>query len=561
MGQAISSAIKAVTGDSKDDSKTRDTLNALQALGQSRSDFVIVKVNSNAESHYAPVSKILFEKRKIICNTKTDTTEIVAGIKEGFENLITGQMLDGITGIVAQGLKAILGEYAGQIAMETTYALIATDLAALLRIDVDTYNFQTTTAIGLQSTINCVTAVTMVISSVDVQSMTPNDLRAVVSLNYSSSSMEVQKQILAALIAAYNEEKKGRAGNLSGDSLLEYRKLFVPSVYEAELNRRLREGPPLRSALDDEIVTKASLNLLERRLREHLSVRPSISNDNGYVDGYHSENSPSGNDGSLSGNSISLVIPVSRLNDRENWANRMSSLLAAFVPLGGTIKYRGVPTKIHGTSVTFDFSIEGSVEQFNTAVTFFERVLIPKLGECGQLVADCHSFLLEYSRPHDITSTASFPRQFKLGSNGANEASDLNFYPRSIPSYPVVDKRMKHNGVSPLKNNMIEFNEVTVINLSGRACWFFDESGSTLLRFSETEKEGLLDGTVSSLSPNGTAEYRTNWKSPGPQRGARILLHATGTGTGTFPMAFILQWEVREEGESKKVEAIYSNPS
>ncbi|KAI9651380.1 hypothetical protein NHQ30_001422 [Ciborinia camelliae] len=561
MGQAISSAIKAVTGDSKDDSKTRDTLNALYALGKSRSDFIIAKVNSGAESNYAPVSKVLYQKQKIVCNTKTDTTDIVSGIKDGIGNLIGGQILDGVTNIVAEGLKAILGESAGQIATETTYALVATELAALLRIDVDTYNFQTTTAIGLQNTINNVTAVTMVISSVDVQSMTLNDLRAVVSLKYSSSTEAKQQQILQALIAAFTQEKKGTSGNLTGDALLEYQKVFVPSIYEAALAQRLKEGPMLENISDNGLAQKASLSSLERQLRAQLSVRSSIPNGNDYIDGYHSgslENLPPGDDAPLSEHSISLVIPISGLEHRHDWASLMSGLMTAFIPLDGLIKFRGAPTKIHGTSVSFDFSVDGSAEQFDVAIMFFERVLIPKLGQCGQLVRDCKSFLLEYSRPQAITSIASFPRPFKLGTmnntNGGYEPSDLT-QSQTERDWKLQRRIRQYDAPLP-KSSIIAFDQATVLNLVGRACWFFDESGNALLRFSETDKDGQLSGAVSYLSPNGTTKYKTNQKIQGPPRGAQILLGATGTGN--FPTTFTLEWE---EGEGRKVRLVYNNPS
>lgn len=194
MGNAITSVIKSVAGDSDDDKLTRDCLTSLYLLGQSRTETAYAQATSEANSLYAPISKVLFRKQKILCQCSTNIDSIVLGIKSSVQSLIQGQILDGVTKIVSDALNTVLGESSGQTSSENTYALIATDIGALLRLDVDVWNFETSTT-RLQRTAKTVTAITLLISSVDITKLQKHDIRALVSLKYSDSDIATQTSI------------------------------------------------------------------------------------------------------------------------------------------------------------------------------------------------------------------------------------------------------------------------------------------------------------------------------------------------------------------------------
>jgi hypothetical protein len=189
---------------------------------------------------YAPISKVLLRKQQIVCKTSTDTNEIVDGIKKSVGNLISGQVLDGVTDLIQNALNVVLGQSAGQIGSEYTYALIATELGAFLRVDVDVYNFALQPQ-GLQNKVQNMTSISTLVSSVDPNSLTMGDIRAIVSVTFGSSekedgvsNLDVQKEILAVVLSAWElDRKKVNDGTITEDDLTAHRALFRPSHYEA----------------------------------------------------------------------------------------------------------------------------------------------------------------------------------------------------------------------------------------------------------------------------------------------------------------------------------------
>ena len=115
-------------------------------------------------------------------------------------------MIFRVINILGSALKVVLGSGAGQISQSYTYALIATDLGALLRIDIDIYSFSIVSK-GLQEHAKDMTAVSSLVSSIDASGLTKNDLRGIVSLSYGNSSLDTQKDIYNVIEQAWENTK------------------------------------------------------------------------------------------------------------------------------------------------------------------------------------------------------------------------------------------------------------------------------------------------------------------------------------------------------------------
>jgi hypothetical protein len=240
MGLNISKVIKDITGDSQDDIKSRDILNALCALGKSRGDVAIANATACTNSVYAPVLLVLFKKQKILCNASDDCCNIVDSMKESLGNLITGQMLDGMVDLVKECLMTCVNSGSSQITCHNNYTIIATESANLMRIDVDMHNFEMKSTLCLAMPIKRVTTITMVVSSIKTYEMSMNDLRSIVAVKYCASPMDCQNRIMEALMAAWKLDRC--PGQPTEADLAEYRKIFMASKYEAELATRKSKG-------------------------------------------------------------------------------------------------------------------------------------------------------------------------------------------------------------------------------------------------------------------------------------------------------------------------------
>lgn len=156
-----------------------------------------------------------------------------------------------MTDIITNSLNIVLGASSGQVSQNYTYALIATELGALLRIDIDVYSFE----LRSQGLPKNMTAITCIVSSIDNSKLTVNDLRSIVSMTFGSSPLERQKAIYDVIVAAWSEMgpnggKHGPStmalnghdgiidGGLSPEGRQRVQALFKPSVYEEQMTNR-----------------------------------------------------------------------------------------------------------------------------------------------------------------------------------------------------------------------------------------------------------------------------------------------------------------------------------
>jgi hypothetical protein len=142
-----------------------------------------------------------------------------------------------VTDIIGNALDVVLGAAAGQVSQQYTYALVATDLGALLRTDVDLYSFEVRSK-GLQNHAKNMTAITSIISTINPQALTVSDLRGIVSLSYGGSPEDQQKQIFELVKAARDNDRKIATGAvLSEADHANFRSLLQPSYYEGLMKK------------------------------------------------------------------------------------------------------------------------------------------------------------------------------------------------------------------------------------------------------------------------------------------------------------------------------------
>lgn len=381
MGQSIAGMIRSIDGGDASAKETRDTLNALNALGKSRVDAAYAEAMSDRGKMYAEISKIIFRKQSVVCKTSTDTAAIVEGVKSSVGKLMSGQILDGVTDLIQNGLNLVLGESTGQTSSAYAYALVATQLGGFLRIDVDIYNFALESQ-GLQTKIQNMTAISSIVSSVKPDSLTAGDIRSIVSVSYGGSSAETQKAILTAVMEAWNLDKKSQAGTLTDDDIAHFQTLLVPSKYDKDPSSSLaaltiQEAQPPK-------VDREELEKMFLQLRSPSDDNEGRSKLSANADGWHD-----------------LVLWIKLSNPAE----------ACFLQwLGGTIKAFDIDEIFHFSQIQKGVSGDAlsllcqvnsgqSQELFDKAVGYVQDTIIPSLSKAGFLNNWISTFGVQYDHP------------------------------------------------------------------------------------------------------------------------------------------------------------------
>ncbi|KAI1761296.1 hypothetical protein GGR53DRAFT_506084 [Hypoxylon sp. FL1150] len=446
MGNTLSSIIDSITDHSDDEKVIKDTLQALYEVGLSRTQSVIAEATSVQNTVYVPFSKVLFQKQQILCNTSTNADDIVDGIKDAVSNLIQGQILDGVTDIIRHGLKVVLGSSFGQISSEHTYAIIATELGALMRIDTDVYNFQTT-SVTLTKTAKNVTAITAVISSVDCSKLTASDIRALVSLTYSASSVEKQTDILNLVIAAWKEDRQGNLDStglgLSGDALERFRSHFVPSVYERKSSVPRKLQPQSGS--------------LAIRKKPGLSVQGPIQESfSGHINERRDHRLPPRV--SADRDKISILISLCRPVDGEwieNIGNRIRELVQG---LEDQILYDGFVDATNGEVITYQYKILDP-DWFESYRKWSRDVMALFLANLGNYVYPVKSLHLQYKSGPVLGSSA-----IKYDNPVKNETDDTIIFHAPYPHREWLE-------ILPGQTLSLEFKALYIVNLEDESRW------------------------------------------------------------------------------------------
>ncbi|KAI6085940.1 hypothetical protein F4821DRAFT_239452 [Hypoxylon rubiginosum] len=396
MGNSLSSIIDGLVDNTDEEKVVKDTLYALYEVGLSRTQSVVAEATSVQNTVYVPFSKVLFQKQQILCNTSTDADGIVDGIKDAVSNLIQGQILDGVTDIIRHGLKVVLGSSIGQISSEHTYAIIATELGALLRIDTDVYNFETTSE-KLMTTAKNVTAITAVISSVDGSKLTASDIRALVSLTYSASPIQKQSDILKLVMAAWEEDRKGNFDStslgLSGEALERFRSHFVPSEYErnSPVPRNLQNQSDVLAIRKKPALTyrRGVKSLLQESVLKHTNEKQDYNRRQPRV--------------SAERDMISIVITLCKPVD-SYWIEHMGERFREYSE-PGFFEYVGFADATNGNVISYQYKVVDP-DTFETCRLWSNDIISEIRTTIGDYVRPVSSLHLQYKNGPTVGATS-----------------------------------------------------------------------------------------------------------------------------------------------------------
>ncbi|PPJ53909.1 hypothetical protein CBER1_04638 [Cercospora berteroae] len=231
MGAAISNVIKSIDSTNDSGQQAIESLSAVRALGESRDDVAWDKATTLGAGGHAPILKKLMRSQSIVTDASSSNDQIASGIKRVTGNTVKGQILDGLTDIIANALSTVLNDSA-QVSSKHIYALIATSSGSLLRVDIDIHSYNLRSK-RLQQYAENVVTFTSIISSIDTTSLTLTDLKSVVSTSYSSSPEERQKAIFEMVKSAWENDLKVNGGqDLDDEERDRFRALIRPSEYE-----------------------------------------------------------------------------------------------------------------------------------------------------------------------------------------------------------------------------------------------------------------------------------------------------------------------------------------
>ncbi|CAK1355984.1 hypothetical protein CB0940_00351 [Cercospora beticola] len=233
MGAALSNVIKSIDSTNDSGQQAIESLSALRALGESRDDVAWDKAETLGAGDHAPILKKLMRSQSIVTDASSSNDQIASGIKRVTGNTVKGQILDGLTDIIANALSTVLNDSA-QVSSKHFYALIATSSGALLRVDIDIHSYNLRSK-RLQQYAENVVTFTSIISTIDMTYLTLADLKSIVSTTYTSSPEERQKAIFDLVKAAWeNDLKLNGGGDLDDAERDRSRALIRPSEYEKQ---------------------------------------------------------------------------------------------------------------------------------------------------------------------------------------------------------------------------------------------------------------------------------------------------------------------------------------
>jgi len=131
------------------ESDVRNTLNLLHSLAKAKSekfhfDLVesITAANEGIDKELkAPVTTLIVKDNEIRITTKTKPTDLINHIGASVKKIIRGgssNIIDGITGILTEGLSTLMGVGSGE-AKEVEHYFLTTSASAVVRVDIKSY--------------------------------------------------------------------------------------------------------------------------------------------------------------------------------------------------------------------------------------------------------------------------------------------------------------------------------------------------------------------------------------------------------------------------------------
>lgn len=120
MGQSVSSTIDALENNAQKEKLANDAMNSLIELAKMQVREFELAVRSTSDKQMVPVDKILGSDKIIQCNISSEPSKVEDMISNTFTSFITGDVLGGVSKLVANGIKLLLGSYSGSSSSRDT---------------------------------------------------------------------------------------------------------------------------------------------------------------------------------------------------------------------------------------------------------------------------------------------------------------------------------------------------------------------------------------------------------------------------------------------------------
>lgn len=427
-----------------------------------------------------------------------------------------------------------MGASAGQISQTHSYTLIATEIGALLRFDVDVYSFEVKSK-GLQNRVKNMTAITALISSVNPTMLTQSDIRAIVSMSYSKSDPQKQREIFDCVHEAWSmdqryasEGRRPTAAELQSfqmmnrDSAVDERVAAAMSRVESaassfiapdfittkvEFERALQVAYPELAQSAGSVVETTSLkasflptykpsspalarngvsrsNVKHEEIDDASSDNEEIHTVRSQMQSYTMNNEPVVVSGS---HPVRMIFTFVRRNAvDQDWADMMMNTLKGYGVRGG-ITFVDFTNGIDGDAISILTYLPQRPDLFDRALGYLDRGVIPQIRRFENLMSNVSGIALEYKHPGGRPKSK-------------NDSQNQN-----------QNQGHKGQGDQTTAPNIVQFFDNEIINKTYDTISFLTEGDRVLLEVGP-KSHGTLDGQVWSIQSEpakiGTRQHR-----------------------------------------------------
>ncbi|KAL8664823.1 MAG: hypothetical protein Q9202_002685 [Teloschistes flavicans] len=117
MGQSISSLVEDLQQNAEKEKLANDAMNSLIELAKMQVEAFELAISDTV---MIPIDKILEKDHLIQCNISNDPSKVGDMIGDIFSSFISGDILGGVSKLVNNGLKILLGSYSGNSSTRDT---------------------------------------------------------------------------------------------------------------------------------------------------------------------------------------------------------------------------------------------------------------------------------------------------------------------------------------------------------------------------------------------------------------------------------------------------------
>ncbi|GFG16101.1 hypothetical protein IFM5058_07790 [Aspergillus udagawae] len=192
MGQMVSSVIDSIQNDTEKQKLANDALNQMEELG-----------NQQVESFMLAVTSCI-KSRSCDAGSPTHPDDIGKEITDAFGSFVKGGLAKGISTVVQDGIKALVGSYEGNKSTRTSYTITTGDLGGIQRVDIRMFAWRYSSKQLINITKDMI-AVAVIISSVDPKLVTDFSIRTLIQEQYGNLPLEQQQALLKTILDAKKE--------------------------------------------------------------------------------------------------------------------------------------------------------------------------------------------------------------------------------------------------------------------------------------------------------------------------------------------------------------------